>query len=99
MEALYNRAKLFEHGPQSPDLTKVSAAAIQHINPFKDWDSTIKQQAQKDFLRAKCHVLSSPKFAGVDHALINTMQTQDSTVESCTLEIIQTTKPVHWILV
>lgn len=31
MEALYNRAKLLEHGAQSPDIPMASAATIQHL--------------------------------------------------------------------
>ncbi len=30
MEALYNRAKLLEHGAQSPDILTASAAAVLH---------------------------------------------------------------------
>lgn len=31
MEALYNRAKLPEHGAQSPDILMASATTIQHL--------------------------------------------------------------------
>lgn len=31
MEALYNRAKLLEHGAQSPDIPMASVAAIHHL--------------------------------------------------------------------
>ena len=31
MEALYNRAKLPEHGAQSPDIPMTSVATIQHL--------------------------------------------------------------------
>lgn len=32
MEALYNRAKLLEHGAQSPDIPMASATAVQHLS-------------------------------------------------------------------
>lgn len=35
MEALY-RAKLFEHGAQSPDIPMASATTIKPKYPFKD---------------------------------------------------------------
>lgn len=69
MEALYNRAKLLEHGAQSPDIPMASAASAQHLTEKRKKKNTHTGQLKIDTVlyhtEHDCQVLSQNRLGVV----------------------------------